>query len=58
MRRKAEKPMTLNELVKQMMGRRMTKKELSLQNILRKQVSLRKITVQQAQDIWNEKVKP
>lgn len=48
----------LNKLVKEMMGKPMTKEQLRFQDELRARVKRGEITVQEGQKIWREKYFP
>lgn len=46
----------LNKFLKEIMGKRMTKKDKALLDLLRLKVKAKEITVEQAKKIWNELV--
>jgi hypothetical protein len=45
----------LNKLIKEMLGKPMTKEQLAFQDVLRAKVKTKKITVEEAHRIWNQK---
>lgn len=46
----------LNKLIKEMMGKPMTKKQQALLEVLRGKVKAKELTVEQCQRIWAKKV--
>ena len=48
----------LNRLIKDILGKPMSKNEKRLLESLRQKVKNQEITVDQAKEIWNKKVKP
>ena len=46
----------LNKLIKEMLGKKMTKKQKALQETLRQKVKAKEITVGEAHRIWNREV--
>lgn len=47
----------VNQLIKKMLGRKMTKTELQLQDQLREQVKNNVLTVKKAKEIWDRNLK-
>lgn len=44
----------INRVIRDLLGKKMTKKQLALQDKLRKKVKLKEITVKEAHKIWNK----
>jgi len=46
----------LNKLAKEMLGKKMTKKQMAFQEVLRQKVKAKEITVAEAHRIWDRTV--